>query len=433
MTEHPVTHTLATGRIATLIKLTIAAGAKVSSAFIVFALTVMVTRNMPNDEAGLFLLGLSLLAVLSIFFRLGLDNVILRFLSAHGTTTFAQEKLNRGLLWIATATIPLTILGMVFSHEIAVTIFNKAAFGPVLFWILPALPAMAIFFLLSIAFQSQHRVIVTTIFHKLGISTLFIGGFGYLLFTKPIAINAVSSARVYTAAATVMCIAAIVTWFCQRDIKFSIKKYADPELKRASMNLWIASCMSLAVEWSGVLIAGAILTAEDVALLSAAQRTAMLTSFVLMVVNMVVAPRYAKMWKEQNLSGIERLAKYSTRGMISMVIPVVIVMIVIPDKLMGLFGEGYEAAAILLSIMAVGQLINVATGSVGYLLNMSGHEDDFRRVTLFTGPFSIICSILLIYQLNLIGAALATAVGVGVQNIAALIMVKRRLGFFPIG
>ena len=230
-----------------------------------------------------------------------------------------------------------------------------------------------------------------------------------------------------------MCVAAIIVWFSQRDTTFSLKSYADPELKSASMNLWIASCMGLAVEWSGVLIAGAILTAKDVALLSAAQRTAMLTSFVLMVVNMVVAPRYARMWKEQNLAGIERLAKYSTRGMIFMVIPVVIVMFVFPEKLMGLFGEGYEAAATLLTIMAVGQFINVATGSVGYLLNMSGHEDDFRRVTLFTGPFSIICSLLFIHQFGLIGAALATAVGVGIQNIAALMMVKKRLGFLPIG
>ena len=78
-------HTIATGRAATLIKLAFAAGAKLSAAFIAFGLTALVTRNMPNDEAGLFLLGFSILAVLSVFFRLGLDNVMLSLLSARNT------------------------------------------------------------------------------------------------------------------------------------------------------------------------------------------------------------------------------------------------------------------------------------------------------------------------------------------------------------
>ncbi|MEK9714204.1 MAG: hypothetical protein VW258_16695 [Thalassolituus sp.] len=154
-----MTHQLATGRTATLIKLGFAAGAKVSSAFVAFALTALVTRNMSNDEAGLFLLGFTLLAVLSVFFRLGLDNIILRFLSARGSDEFAQEKLNRGLLWIATATIPATIIGMFLSDAIATHIFYKPDFAPILFWVLPALPAMALFFLLSFAFQAQNRLV----------------------------------------------------------------------------------------------------------------------------------------------------------------------------------------------------------------------------------------------------------------------------------
>jgi O-antigen/teichoic acid export membrane protein len=428
-----VTHQLATGRTATFVKLAFAAGAKTAAAFAAFALTALVTRNTPNDEAGLFLLGFTLLTVLSIFFRLGLDNVILRFLSAHGTDAFAQEKLNRGLLWIATAVIPATLLAMTFSEQIATTIFNKPEFEPVLFWMLPALPAMAIFMLLSFAFQAQHRVILTTIFQNLGISTLFIAGFGYLWFEQPDAISAVSAAHIYAVAATAIFIVAITLWFSQKNVSFSLKGYRDPELTHASMNLWTASIMSVAVQWSGILIAGVMLPAEDVALLTAAQRTAMLTSFVLMVVNMVVAPRYARLWKEGNIERIQYLAKWSTRGMIAMVLPIVTVMMVCPEKVMGLFGEGFEDAVILLMILAVGQFVNVATGSVGYLLNMSGHEKDFNRVALMTGPLTVVLAYSLIVKYGVSGAALATCIGTSVQNLAATILVKRRIGFFPLG
>ena len=428
-----MTHQLATGRTATFIKLGFAAGAKTAAAFAAFALTALITRNMPNDEAGLFLLGFTLITVLSIFFRLGLDNVILRFLSAHGTDEFAQEKLNRGLLWIATAAIPATVLGMALSEPIATHIFNKPGFAPVLFWMLPALPVMALFMLLAMAFQAQHRVVLTTLFQNLGISTLFITGFGYLWFQQPDAINAVSSAQVYAVAAASIFIAAIVLWFSQRNVNFKITGYRDPELTHASTNLWMASIMSLAVQWSGILIAGAMLPAEEVALLTAAQRTAMLTSFVLMVVNMVVAPRYARLWKEGNVEQIRYLAKWSVRGMIAMVLPVVAVMMIWPEKVMGLFGEGFKEAAVLLMILAAGQFVNVATGSVGYLLNMSGHERDMNRVTLFSGPLTIILVALLSNYYGVLGAAIGTAVGVSIQNLGALVLVKVRMGFVPVG
>tara|TARA_A100001015_G_scaffold134815_1_gene149601 strand:+ start:284 stop:1558 length:1275 start_codon:yes stop_codon:yes gene_type:complete len=422
-----VTHQLATGRTATLIKLAFAAGAKTAAAFAAFALTALVTRNMPNDEAGLFLLGFTLITVLSIFFRLGLDNVILRFLSAHGTDEFAQEKLNRGLLWVATLVIPATLLGMALSEPIATHIFNKPAFAPVLFWMLPALPAMAIFFLLSCAFQAQHRVVVTTIFQNLGVSTLFIAGFGYLWFNQPDALSAVTSAQLYSVVAVTVLIAAISIWFSQRNVSFKLTGYSDPELTHASMNLWVASIMSLAVQWSGILIAGAMLSAEEVAQLTAAQRTAMLTSFVLMVVNMVVAPRYARLWKEGNIDRIRYLAKWSTRGMIIMVLPVVAVMVTWPEKVMGLFGEGFEEAAVLLMILAAGQFVNVATGSVGYLLNMSGHERDFNRVTFLSGPTTIGLSVIFCYYFGLIGVAMATALGVALQNLLGLFIVRVKL------
>ena len=425
-------HTLATGRAATLIKLAFAAGAKLSAAFIAFGLTALVTRNMPNDEAGLFLLGFSLLAVLSVFFRLGLDNVVLRFLSAHGTDAFAQEKLNRGILWIVTLSVPATIVGMFSSELIATYIFNKPAFGPVLFWILPALPAMAIFFLLSQAFQAQHRVVVTTIFQNLGISSIFIMGFGYVWYEQPQILSSVTAAQIYSFAAVIILFLAIVTWFGQSDMNFNITGYKDPELYHASTNLWVASNMTLITVWAGVLIAGAMVPAPELAQLSAAQRTATLTSFVLMVVNMVVAPRYARMWKLGDLVGIKRLAKWSTRGMVVLVTPVILTMVLMPKTVMSMFGEGYEQASLLLTIMAVGQFINVATGSVGYLLNMSGHEKDYRRVTLFIGPLTIVAAFVFTNLWGVVGAAIATALGVAAQNIAALTVVRIKLGFMPV-
>jgi O-antigen/teichoic acid export membrane protein len=96
---------------------------------------------------------------------------------------------------------------------------------------------------------------------------------------------------------------------------------------------------------------------------------------------------------------------------------------------MGLFGEEYVQAAHLLQILVVGQFINVITGSVGYLLNMSGHEKDMRNVVFFSGPLALGLGLFLTPIYGATGAAVATAIALASQNLIAVYMVKKRLGF----
>jgi len=52
----------------------------------------------------------------------------------------------------------------------------------------------------------------------------------------------------------------------------------------------------------------------------------------------------------------------------------VLICTLFPVFVLNFFGEEFVAAAPLLVVLSLGQLINVATGSVGFLLLMSGHE-----------------------------------------------------------
>jgi O-antigen/teichoic acid export membrane protein len=97
-------------------------------------------------------------------------------------------------------------------------------------------------------------------------------------------------------------------------------------------------------------------------------------------------------------------------------------MLIFPSFLMSLFGEEFSEGAVLLQILAVGQFINGITGSVGFLLMMSGHERDMRNVTLISGFF-------LTAQFGIIGVATGTAIAVATQNLLAVYFVKKQLGF----
>jgi O-antigen/teichoic acid export membrane protein len=406
---------------------------RVGAAVIALVMTLLVTRTLSPEEAGVFLLIYTLLSVCSIFFRLGLDNVVLRKISAKEGEGKGLHSLTTGIQWILVSSLPVSAVTSFFAQNIATDLLSKPDFGPVLQVAIWALPVMATFMLLAMGFQAVHRIIATTFFQNLGVSFLFIIGFCTVWFFNPGGLSAITAAYIYLASAVIILIIALLMWHKQVGGDWGQPKFKDPELWQASSNLWAATSMSLAVQWSAILMAGFFVASHEIAYLSAAQRTASLTSFVLMVVNMVVAPHYARLWHEDKAHEIERLAKLSTRGMLALVFPVVAVLLLFPDSIMGMFGKGYEQGAILLSIIAVGQFINVATGSVGYLLTMSGHERDYRRVTFFAGPLTIILSYLLIQEYGVLGAAIATAIGLSVQNISALFMVRKRLGFWPIG
>ena len=418
---------------ALLLKTLLAAAVKASAAFIAFFLTVVITRSLGADESGLFLLALSVLSFGSVFFRLGLDNVIIRLIGSSDGDVSSISTMKTALIWSASAATAITIVVALFAESISIHIFSKPEFSGVLSTMIWALPFMVVFMLISFGFQAFYRVIVATLFQNLGLSTLFLILLYSVYYGAMSDLTATYVGSLYAASSIVVCLIALFMWNTQIKGNWGVLKIKDETLWAASSNLWAATSMSLVVQWSGILIAGALVSSTEIAFLSAAQRTAMLTSFVLIVVNMVVAPRYALLWKEHKISEIQRLAKWSTRGMILLVLPVISVMVIFPDYIMSLFGDEFAVAGTLLAIMAVGQFINVATGSVGYLLNMSGHERDFRKVTMFAGPLTIILSYLFIVQWGVLGAAIATAVGLSLQNIGALFMVRKRLGFWPIG
>jgi O-antigen/teichoic acid export membrane protein len=414
-----------------LMKTALAAAIKAMAAFIAFFMTAAITRVLGADEAGLFLLAISILAFSSIFFRLGLDNVFLRLIGADQGTPRSIGAVSTGIIWSVLASGLFTLFVVSFSDYLAVSIFSKPEFSTVLSTMIWALPFMVTFMLLSFGFQAFYKVMAATWFQNLGVSSLFLVMFLVAYFYE-LELRAENVAIYYLLAAMVVCIIALILWNKQINGQWNWK-LKDSELWHSSSNLWAASSMSLAVQWSGILMAGIFVSSSEIAFLSAAQRTAMLTSFVLIVVNMVVAPRYARLWQENKVNEIQRLAKWSTRGMIALASPLVAVMIFMPEVIMGLFGDEFVVAGDLLAIMAVGQFINVSTGSVGYLLTMSGHEKDFRKVTFFAGPLTVFLSYVLIIEYGVLGAAIATAIGLSLQNLLALLMVRKRLGFWPIG
>ena len=141
-------------------------------------------------------------------------------------------------------------------------------------------------------------------------------------------------------------------------------------------------------------------------------------------VGMASAPMFSHLHNRRNRVELENVLARSTRWALSIASPALACCVLFPDVLLSIYGAGYAKAALPLAILAVGQLLHVATGPVGWLLSMSGRSLLTMANTWAVGLLNVILNLYLIPRMGMVGAALATATALAVMKVATVIQVR---------
>jgi O-antigen/teichoic acid export membrane protein len=200
-----------------------------------------------------------------------------------------------------------------------------------------------------------------------------------------------------------------------------------PRLLVAGMPLLLGTLLQLVINSSGTVMLGMWAERTDVSQFSVAWRTATLISFVLIAVNTIARPKFAALYAQGNLPVLATTARNANLIMTLCAIPVAAPFLIAPTPMMSLFGEGFTGGAAVLQILAVGQFVNVAMGSVGILLIMSANEREYRNVQIVSALVALILNIILIPDYGAVGAAVSSASAIVVQNLLFAYFVWRRL------
>lgn len=398
---------------------------RVFAALAGFIVSVVVSRQLGAEGAGHYFLAFSMVMVLSAISRAGLDDTVVRFTGAampEGEWGAVRAVLRRSVVVTLLISVPVAAVVYWLSDFLAIEVFEKPDLVGVLKAISPGIVGLSLFTLFAMSLQGLQKVIASVVTVNIIVNVLLILALLlYAVQTPQHAAWAYSIATILTATLG-FAIYRNALGEGSGDVSWS-------ELFQSCLPLWVVVIMSQLTQFSGQFIAGAWVAPEEVAQLAVAQRTALLSSFILMAVNLVVAPRFASMYKNGELDKLEKLALTSVKLMVLFALPIVLVMLVFPELIMSLFGEDFSEGGQLLQVLAIGQFINVATGSVGYLLTMSGHEKDLRNTVLVSGPAAIALAFILVPLFGAMGGAIATAIAIATQNLVAVWWVKKRLGF----
>lgn len=178
-----------------------------------------------------------------------------------------------------------------------------------------------------------------------------------------------------------------------------------------------------------ILMLGILGTAHDTGLYRVAATGSNLVALSLTAANLYIAPRVSAMHSQDELDKLQRLLSLSVRSTFGVALAIACGFWFWGGSLLKLvFGVAYLGAFWPLAILCLGQLINVGAGSVGLVLNMTGHEGDAARMAGIAAVFNVVLNTILIPMFGGVGAAIATAVTMLIWNGLMLVRVRQRLG-----
>lgn len=193
--------------------------------------------------------------------------------------------------------------------------------------------------------------------------------------------------------------------------------------------LWISSVAMLLSSHADLWILGALSTQEQVAVYGTAARISVLLSVPLFVVNSVITPLIARLNVERDLSRLQSLLQATASVAAIPAVVLLPIFALFGEEIMTfIFGNGYGAGGNVLIILSIGHAANVLSGSCGYTLIMTGHQQIMMRISLVSTSLLLLAGLLLAGRYAAQGVALAFTGSLILQNVLMWIFARRKCG-----
>lgn len=213
-----------------------------------------------------------------------------------------------------------------------------------------------------------------------------------------------------------------------KEISNAIRAFETKKWINAAIPIGLTSGIQIINMQISILILGFIGNDSDAAIFRVAALGAGFVLIVLQIVNSVVAPYYARYYSLNQLKKIEELTAKVNKILLLITIPIVVCIILLGEWAINFFyGESYQNAYLPLVILAVGQGVNALMGSVGLLLNMTGHQNDVTKAVFIAMLLNLLLHALLVPSMGGVGAAIAMTVMLITWNLILWYKVKQRL------
>ncbi|TCS41926.1 polysaccharide biosynthesis C-terminal domain-containing protein [Reinekea marinisedimentorum] len=405
-------------------------GAKGVSVCMVLAMHVMFALWLNSGDYGQFVLLQVIAMGLAIYGQSGMQNALIKLISERTDMVGAFQ------IWSACIRIiiPRLLFAIILFCAIALLLLymGKVQSVAAICFFIVYLIAQTFMFLLLGWYCSVDKAYVSSLLEQGSFSGVAVA-LCFLWGAAGNDLNLLTVAGIYSL--STLAVMSFSMFFAVKEVivhRAEELKVAKADVLRLANKFLIMQLAFYLTSWAAIPIVGLFLQPESVAEINVAQRVAQVIVFFLMSFNGVVGPRFAKLYAQNKLSDFQYLAKFSANLLAVVTVPLIIVLIVYGPLLLGFFGPQYVSAYPLLLIIMAGQIVNVMTGSVGYILNMTNNEKVMHNIVLVGCVLNLLFTVFGVLFFGVKGAAVGLSLGVVINNSLAAYFVYKRLGFVTV-
>ena len=183
--------------------------------------------------------------------------------------------------------------------------------------------------------------------------------------------------------------------------------------------------------WLLTLLVGAMSGPAQAATYASLTRLTMGTGMVLQSVTTGMLPRLSAAFARHEHREVEHLFQSTTRWLVVFSMPMCFLLFLYPSALLALASPDLPGGRVGLQLLAVGGLVNVATGAVGGVVLMAGRSSVNLGVAVVCVVVMVVSALVLVPDYGASGAAAAWALSMVIQNALLYLYARQRLDLSP--
>ena len=211
------------------------------------------------------------------------------------------------------------------------------------------------------------------------------------------------------------------------ELKIAIGEYKTREWLMFAVPMLMIVGTQVIMSNTDVIMIGMIKDTSQSGIYSAAARLATLVSVSLVFVNLVLTPYISEYFHNERRKELQHFISLAARIAALFAVPLFFVLMIYGKYVLGFFGSEFKNGYYSLVILITGQLVNVLSGSVGYIMIMTGEQKQAAYVLAGSAGLNIFLNFLLIPAFGIEGAAVATTVSLILWNVVLIFYIKRRM------
>ena len=385
-----------------------------------FITAILLARYLSINDYGYYIFGITIATILAVISTTGAGGILARSWGQHQSNDLFEKNkyifqiqnkyFNRGIIFIVLC-ILIFILYMFVSSKINYIEIFTIAF---------AIPFF-IANLLQSFFVAQKKVVFAN-FIQLGLRIIMLClVFLTILFKL---FNVITLIKLMF---IIMFVYIVILWLKQT----RIYGFKTQKLQSGNFSFALMQWGLLLLSQIDILILKVFSISSDIAIYGVALQLSALVSFVLNAVNSNVLSQIASDYKNCDKQEFQKRITSYTKIIFSLSCIAIIGLIIFGYPITLLYGSKYIISYYIFCILMIGQFVNILSGCVATILNMTGNEKSTCIAFYIALIINIVLGSILTYSNGIYGLAIASSISMIYWNIHLLYKVITKININP--